>query len=163
MDRRGRRHAGPYSNPALEGVNGVGPTGTLSEACTSGSDWPDNCDVTGATGNNSFLQYKGIFIRNLACLSQDVTGSPSYQAFISDNAATVFQDDQDTTTSFSAGADLNLFGFLWDNNGNAWPGTETAELNEATRAPDYEGGPASPPGDCPSAGGAGDGPACRAS
>lgn len=32
-----------------------------------------------------------------------------------------------------AAADLNLFGFLWDNDGRSWPGTETAELNEATQ------------------------------
>jgi predicted alpha-1,6-mannanase (GH76 family) len=122
---------GPYSNPALDSVYGIGPNGTLSEPCDSSGGWPDNCAVTGS--HNWFLQFKGIFIRNLACLSQDVSGTPNYQTFIEDNAATVFQDDQNTTSDFNAGADLNLFGFLWDNDGKPWPGTETAELNEATQ------------------------------
>jgi hypothetical protein len=72
-------------------------------------------------------------VRNLACLSQDAAGSPSYASFISRNAASVLDADQDTTTTFGADPDLNLFGFLWDNNGNPWPGTETANLNEATQ------------------------------
>jgi predicted alpha-1,6-mannanase (GH76 family) len=122
---------GPWSDPALVSLHGVGSLGTLSEPCQSSGDWPDNCAVTGS--HNYFLQFKGIFMRNLACLSQDAAGDPSYQSFITDNAATVFQDDQNTTTDFNVGADLNLFGFLWDNNGNLWPGTETAELNEATQ------------------------------
>src|ERR1017187_5311556 len=68
----------------------------------------------------------------------DATGSPACSSFISNNASTVLGSDQSTTTNFTIGADLDLFGFLWTNNGNAWPGTETAELNEATRglAPD---------------------------
>lgn len=128
---------GPYSNPAL-----IDTGGTLSDPCDallSPGDWPDDCDVTGQeingqTVNNSFLQYKGVFVRNLACLSQDGTGSPSYQAFLTATASTVFSDDQDPTSDFGTGQqDLNEFGYLWDNNGNAWPGTETSELNEATQ------------------------------
>jgi hypothetical protein len=80
-----------------------------------------------------FLQFKGVFIRNLACLSQGAAGSPSCASFISRNAASVLDVDQDTTTTFGADPDLNLFGFLWDNNGSSWPGTETANLNEATQ------------------------------
>jgi hypothetical protein len=46
----------------------------------------------------------------------------------------VFSDDQDPSSAFGSGQqDLNEFGFLWDNNGNVWPGTETSELNEATQ------------------------------
>ncbi len=121
--------AGKYSTPALVDVYG-----TLSEACQaalSAGDWPDDCDVTG--DHQWFLQFKGVFMRNLACLSQDATGSPAYASFISSNAATLFKSDQDATTSFGTDADLNLFGFLWDNNGNSWPGTETTQLNEATQ------------------------------
>src|ERR1700733_12078445 len=121
--------AGAYSTPALVDVYG-----TLSEACQaleSPGDWPDDCDVTGP--HQYFLQFKGVFIRNLACLSQDAAGSPAYASFIGRNATSVLDADQDTTTTFGADPDLNLFGFLWDNNGNPWPGTETAILNEATQ------------------------------
>jgi hypothetical protein len=121
--------AGTYSTPALVDVYG-----TLSEACQaleSPGDWPDDCDVTGP--HQYFLQFKGVFIRNLACLSQDAAGSPAYASFIGRNATSVLDADQDTTTTFGADPDLNLFGFLWDNNGNPWPGTETAILNEATQ------------------------------
>lgn len=134
--------AGTYSTPALvDKAHNQSLYSTLSEPCEAllgKMDWPDGCDVTGApvngkTVNNAFLQFKGIFMRNLACLSQDAAGSPSYNSFITNNAWEVFNQDQNTTSDFTAHADLNLFGFLWDNNGNSWPGTETNELNEATQ------------------------------
>jgi len=130
--------AGTYSSPALvDKAHNQSLYDTLSEPCQAilgAGDWPDDCDVTGSTGvNNSWLQYKGVFIRNLACLNQDAIGSPSYSSFISTNAWEVFFQDQNPTADFNAHADLNLFGFLWDDNGNSWPGTDGAELNEATQ------------------------------
>jgi predicted alpha-1,6-mannanase (GH76 family) len=129
---------GPYSNPAL-----VDTAGILSEPCQpllSPKQWPDDCDVSGSTGvNNAFLQFKGIFMRNLACLGQDVPGAPSYASFISANANAIYNDDQNLTTDFATGADLNLFGFLWDSVGSPWPGNETRELNEATQGSALDG------------------------
>jgi hypothetical protein len=117
--------------PLVDQATGLGLYDTLSEPCTS-SRWPDGCSEAG----NANLQWKGIYIRNLACLAQDPGVSPSYSTFIAHNAWSVFNLDQNLTSSFSAAADLNLFGFLWDDNGNAWPGTKGSEktaLNEATQ------------------------------
>src|SRR5438445_293309 len=127
--------AEPLTNPPL-----VDSADILSEPCQSfASDWPAGCAVTGTAPdgtkvNNSWLIYKGIFMQNLYCLSRDATGSPGYVDFMALNADTAWSDAQDSNPSFSDAADLNLFGFLWDNNGHAWKGGEdVTELNEATQ------------------------------
>lgn len=117
---------GTYSTPALLDTSGV-----LSEACDpdTSADWPSGCSVTNGSVD-SFLQYKGIFIRNLYCLSRlDDTGdsAPStYAAFIANNATAIFASDQNTSTSNVGAQNLNEFGFVWDK----W---STTQLNEATQ------------------------------
>jgi Glycosyl hydrolase family 76 len=83
---------GKYTMPPLIDLNGI-----LSEPClptTAPGDWPDDCDVTGANGgHNYWLQYKGLFIRNLYCLSRlDTTGdgeAAAYTSFIAKQANSV--------------------------------------------------------------------------
>jgi hypothetical protein len=119
---------GTYSTPPLIDLNGI-----LSEPCLPAdpSTWPDGCDVTGANGgHNYWLQYKGLFIRNLYCLSRlDTTGdggAPVYTSFIAKQAESVFTTDQNTSSNNAGAQNLNRFGFLWD----SW---KTSMLNMATQ------------------------------
>jgi predicted alpha-1,6-mannanase (GH76 family) len=120
---------GEYTTPPLIDLNGI-----LSEPClptTTPGDWPDDCDVTGANGgHNYWLQYKGLFIRNLYCLSRlDTTGDGEaavYTKFIAEQANSVFANDQNTSTANVGAQDLNQFGFLWDS-------FKTNMLNMATQ------------------------------
>jgi hypothetical protein len=105
----GSGDSGTFSTPALvyEGI--------LSEACSpdKASDWPGGCTVRGSsTVDNAFLQFKGVFVRNLYCLTLQADPSGAYSGFLTANAASVWADDQNTTTAQGA-ADLNQFGFLW--------------------------------------------------
>lgn len=86
----------------------------LSEPCSpaTASDWPNTCDVQGNTGSNDFLQFKGVYVRNLFCLAQQANPGSAYTGFLANNAASVWANDQDTTTTQGA-ADLNQFGFVW--------------------------------------------------
>jgi glycosyl hydrolase family 76/ricin-type beta-trefoil lectin protein len=93
-----RSHASP---PLLDS------RGILTEPC-KGS--PDNCRVT---GNPDYLQYKGVFMRDLSCLPQ-VAGDPAYSAFIQAQASAVYADDQNPETAKPATQHLNRFGFTWD-------------------------------------------------
>jgi hypothetical protein len=120
---------GEYTTPPLIDLNGI-----LSEPClptTMAGDWPDDCDVTGANGgHNYWLQYKGLFIRNLYCLSRlDTTGDGQaavYTKFMAEQASSVFADDQNTSAANVGAQDLNQFGFLWDS-------FKTSMLNMATQ------------------------------
>lgn len=93
-----RSHASP---PLLDAQ------GILTEPCTGS---PDSCRVT---GNPDYLQYKGVFMRDLSCLPQ-VAQDPAYSAFIQAQASAVYADDQNPETAQPATQHLNRFGFTWD-------------------------------------------------
>jgi hypothetical protein len=93
--------------------------GILTEPCTGS---PYSCTVTGAP---DFLEYKGVFMRNLYCLNQAADDS-GYSAFTSTNASSVYASDQNPETTDPAAQNLNQFGFTWDK----W---STAGLDWATQ------------------------------
>jgi len=65
-------------------ANLASSNGILTEPCTG-----PNCP----TQNPDQTQFKGIFIRNLDALYQ-VTGNPAYQAFMEQNASSVWENDR---------------------------------------------------------------------
>lgn len=103
-----------YASPPLLDAHGI-----LTEPCAVN---PANCKVA---GNQDYLQYRGVFMRDLSCLNQ-VAGGSAYTAFIQAQASAVYADDQNPETTEPATQDLNRFGFIWDH----W---STAGLNWATQ------------------------------
>lgn len=93
-----RSHASP---PLLD------RSGILTEPCPGS---PDSCKVS---RNQDYLQYKGVFMRDLSCLSQ-VAGGSAYSAFIKAQATAAYADDQNPETARPATQRLNRFGFTWD-------------------------------------------------
>ena len=91
-----------YADPPI-----LDPGGILTEPCTGS---PYGCTVT---GDPDYLQYKGVFMRNLYCLDQ-AASTTAYGAFITANAGSVYASDQDPETTDPAAQDLNQFGFSWD-------------------------------------------------
>lgn len=91
-----------YANPPV-----LDPGGILTEPCPGS---PYSCTVT---GDPDFLQYKGVFMRNLYCLNQTADSS-AYSAFISASASSVYASDQNPETTDPATQNLNQFGFTWD-------------------------------------------------
>ncbi len=82
------------SNPPLVDRNGV-----LTEACTHAPD----CNQSPA---KSYLQYKGIFMRNLYCLN-NVARAAKYSAFLTQNASWLIK-------TYPADNNPVFYGFSWD-------------------------------------------------
>jgi hypothetical protein len=102
-----------FASPPLLDAHGI-----LTEPCAAN---PANCKVA----NQDYLQYRGVFMRDLSCLNQ-VAGGSAYTAFIQAQAGAVYADDQNPETTQPATQGLNRFGFIWDH----W---STAGLNWATQ------------------------------
>jgi hypothetical protein len=121
--------AGALSDPALVDTSGI-----LSEPCIASpaGDWPAGCNLT--TGQ-SWLAYKGTFIRGLYCVNR-LAGNAGFSTFIAANANSVYALDQNTETTNPAAADLNEFGFQWDGTFTAarWGSASQASALEAMNA-----------------------------
>ena len=117
---------GSYFTPGSRPVTPptADPAGILSEPClpTVGSPrWPAGCKIsfTLRSGGKSqradapYLPNKGIFIRAAYCVAAE-QGDAALTRFISANAASVWQHDQNNQLAPTPATNDNLFGFRWD-------------------------------------------------